>query len=225
MHTFPLDAFCSFPVLPAMNSTSSMPYAFSPLRGVAWCRATCSRRPCMDLHLWCCLKTFQRCLSKRERDWSVCWKNKTNRKAMRVENVCGLLMFTVVEGHRKFFWVELFNSRFRSGWCGSFFLDETWCCSILTATEDIFMKSLAAVSGTSLSCHNCLVETHCGNCHGIQSREETNVLLWSPTAASFKWKKEKYRQLRGEAFERCENDQAIWGQNCRPSHQQQHEHR
>ena len=77
------------------------------------------------------------------------------------------------------------------------------------------MKSLAAVSGTSLSCHNCLVETHCGNCHGIQSREETNVLLWSPTAASWRrMKKGKHRQLCGEAF-------AIWGQNCRPSHHQQ----
>lgn len=53
------------------------------------------------------------------------------------------------------------------------------------------MKSLAAVSGTSLSCHNCLVETHCGNCHGIQSREETNVLLWSPAAASWRRMKKK----------------------------------
>lgn len=54
--------------------------AFSPLRGFAWCRATCSRRPCMDLHLWCCLKTFQRRLSKRERDWSVWWRIKQPEK-------------------------------------------------------------------------------------------------------------------------------------------------
>lgn len=132
---------------------------------------------------------------------------------MWVENVCGLIMFTVVEGHGSFLELSLIvgPSRFRPGWCGSFLLDKTWCCSILTATEDIFMKSLAAVSGTSLSCHNCLVETHCGNCHGIQSREETNVLLWSPAAASWRrMKKGKRWQLCGEALKG-----AKWSSNLR----------
>lgn len=48
----------------------------------------------------------------------------------------------------------------------------------LRPSNDIFMRRLAAIAGTSLSCHGAVIETRCGKCHGVQVREETNVLLW-----------------------------------------------